>query len=239
MRLSSLIFAVAFLTIILVVIMKKENVMTQQPIYGVKYPFSLPELKFSYQDLEPNIDAQTLEIHYTKHHQGYVDKLNKALANHQKYHGYTIEELLTNLDSLPEEIQDSVRNNGGGHFAHMLFWDSMSPNSQEPNKNILVAINKTFGSLEDFKEEFEKVASTHFASGWVWLCVNPEKELAIISTPNHYTPLEEGFYPILVLDVWEHAYYLKYQNRRVEFIKNWWNIVNWNNVERLYNSSCS
>ena len=139
MRLSSLIFAVAFLTIILVVIMKKENVMTKKPIYGVKYPFSLPELKYSYEDLEPNIDAQTLEIHHTKHHQSYIDKLNKALEKHSEYHNHTIEELLTSLDSLPEDIQDAIRNNGGGHFAHMLFWDSMTHNSTSPGEKLYLS----------------------------------------------------------------------------------------------------
>ena len=234
MRLNSLIFTVLFLTIILVVIMKKENIITQKPIYGVKYPFSLPELKYSYEDLEPYIGKKTMEIHHTKHHKGYVDKLNAALSKHSEYHNYTIEELLTSLDLLPEDIQDAVRNNGGGHFAHMLFWDSMSPEKTNPGEKLTDAINKSFGSFEKFKEEFTDIASKLFASGWTWLCVTPEKELKIIAILNHDTPMEEDLVPILVIDVWEHAYYLKYQNKRDDFIKNWWNLVNWQNVEKLY-----
>jgi Fe-Mn family superoxide dismutase len=213
---------------------------TTLTIYGIRYPYSLPKLNFAYDSLEPHLDAETLQIHHTKHHQTYIDNVNKALLEVPEFQKYTIEELLTNLDALPVSIRERVRNNAGGHISHMLFWDLLSPTSdQKPTDTIVTEINKNFGSFEKFKEEFTKIALGHVGSGWTWLCLTPRKELVIMATLNHDTPLAKGYYPILVVDVWEHAYYLKYRNKRTDFIANWWNVVNWQHVEKLYENGLS
>ncbi len=204
-------------------------------LYGLSYPHSLPVLKFAYNALEPHLDAETLNIHHTKHHQAYIDNLNKALQEEPGYQKYQLEELLANLPALPASIRERIRNNGGGHLAHTLFWDSLSPQSDgKPTATIAAQINKYFGSLEAFKEKFSKEAASHVGSGWTWLCLTQEKKLVILTTLNHDTPLSQGLYPILVLDIWEHAYYLKYRNKRGDFIAAWWNVINWKNVEKLY-----
>jgi len=213
---------------------KKTMQETKFNIIGTKYPFQLPELKYAYDALEPHIDKETMTLHHTKHHQGYTNNLNTALEKYPDLQSKTIEELLVNLDALPQEIAATVRNNGGGYFNHALFFDMMAPNASAlPEGTVAQAINTNFGSFAKFKEQFDKAAISQFGSGWAWLCMNKSKELIIISTPNQDGPLERGLFPILALDVWEHAYYLKYQNKRPEYLTQWWNVINWNYVEKM------
>lgn len=195
--------------------------------------YELPKLPYAFDALEPFIDARTMEIHYTKHHQGYVTKLNTALDKHPELNT-PLETLLADLSLVPADIRTAVQNNGGGHFNHSFFWPLLKVNDgQTPKGELLNAINKAFGSFDAFKEEFSKAAATRFGSGWAWLIVTPNKQLKVLSTPNQDTPLAEGK-PILGLDVWEHAYYLNYQNRRPDYISAFFNVVNWNKVEDLY-----
>ncbi|EZP76160.1 manganese superoxide dismutase [Parageobacillus genomosp. 1] len=199
--------------------------------------FELPQLPYAYDALEPHIDKETMNIHHTKHHNTYVTNLNAALEGHADLQNKSLEELLSNLEALPESIRTAVRNNGGGHANHSLFWTILSPNGGgEPTGELADAINKKFGGFAAFKEEFTKAATTRFGSGWAWLVVN-NGELEVTSTPNQDSPLMEGKTPILGLDVWEHAYYLKYQNRRPEYIAAFWNIVNWDEVARRYSEA--
>ncbi len=196
---------------------------------------TLPELPYALNALEPHIDAKTMEIHYGKHHQGYVDKLNAALEGHADLQELNVEELLSDLDRVPEDIRTAVRNNGGGHANHSLFWKMMKPGGGgEPQGELKEAIDRKFGDLSKFQEAFTNAAATLFGSGWAWLIVNKEGELEIIQTPNQDSPLSRGLRPVLGLDVWEHAYYLHYQNRRPEYITAWWNVVNWDNAEDNY-----
>lgn len=198
--------------------------------------YQLPNLPYAYDALEPYIDAQTMIIHHTKHHQAYVDNLNGALAKHPEI-TLNLEALLKDLDNVPADIRTVVRNNGGGVYNHNLFWTILAPaRGQTPSGDLLAAIAKAFGSLDTFKAEFETAAKTRFGSGWAWLIVDADKNLKVVSTPNQDAPLNEGT-PILNLDVWEHAYYLKYQNRRPEYVGNFWNVVNWEEVERLYSAA--
>ncbi len=198
-------------------------------------PYTLPELPYAYDALEPSIDARTMEIHHSKHHAGYVKKLNAALEKHPELFDTPLEKLLANLDEVPEDIRTAVRNNGGGHFNHTLFWTIMAPNAGgKPQGALLTAIEATFGDFDAFKKAFDEAALGRFGSGWAWLSVKPDGGLVVHSTPNQDTPLAEGLTPILGLDVWEHAYYLKYQNRRDEYVTNWWNVVNWAEVDARY-----
>jgi len=195
----------------------------------------LPDLPYPADALEPHIDKQTMEIHHGRHHQTYVNNLNAALEGHPELQNKTAEELIADLDSLPEAIRTAVRNNGGGHVNHTLFWEIMSPNGGgEPKGEIAEAINKTFGSFEAFKEAFTKAAVGRFGSGWAWLVLDKDGNLAVTSTPNQDNPIMEGQTPLLGLDVWEHAYYLKYQNRRPDYVAAWWNVVNWDAVNERY-----
>lgn len=197
--------------------------------------FELPALPYAKDALEPNIDAQTMEIHHDKHHAGYVNNLNKALEGHADLQGKTLEELLGSIDSLPESIRTAVRNNGGGHANHSMFWQIMSPNGGgEPTGELATAINNAFGSFDNFKTQFAAAGAGRFGSGWAWLLVAPDGTLSITSTPNQDSPLMEGKTPVLGIDVWEHAYYLKYQNRRPDYISAWWNVVSWAEVARRY-----
>lgn len=197
--------------------------------------FKLPKLKYSYEALEPYIDALTMETHYSKHHKGYVDNLNKALEGHSKFQEMSIEEILKSLDQLPEEIRTAVRNNGGGHYNHTLFWEIMSPEGGgKPEGELAKKIDEDLGGFDKFKEEFKKAALGQFGSGWAWLVLNEEK-LEIVSTPNQDNPISEGKFPILGIDVWEHAYYLKYKNLRADYIDAWWNIVDWKKVSEIFN----
>lgn len=190
---------------------------------------TLPELAFDYAALEPHIDAQTMEIHHTKHHQGYVNKLNAALEG-TGMEDMAIEELLADLNALPEEKRTAIQNNGGGHYNHTLFWSILSPNGGgEPEGELAEMIVGAFGSFDAFKEKFNEAAATRFGSGWVWL-VKSGDTLEVVSTANQDTPLSEGKKPLMGLDVWEHAYYLNYQNRRPDYIEAWWNVINWEAV---------
>ena len=194
----------------------------------------LPKLPYDYNALEPYIDEQTMNIHHTKHHQAYVNNLNAALEKHPELSDKTLLELIKDLDSVPEDIRTAVRNNGGGHLNHSMFWTLMQKaEGQMPEGAILEAINEKFGSYEEFKDVFSKAATTRFGSGWAWLVLKDGK-LHVVSTANQDNPVSEGLVPVLGLDVWEHAYYLKYQNRRPEYIENWFNIVNWKEVSKLY-----
>jgi superoxide dismutase, Fe-Mn family len=197
--------------------------------------FQLPPLPYPEDSLEPHIDARTMSIHHDKHHAGYTNNLNNALEGHTDLAGKSIEELLANLNDLPESIRTAVRNNGGGYANHSLFWEIMSPNGGgAPSGDLAAAINNAFGSFDGFKERFANAAATRFGSGWAWLYVNEEGSLAVGSTPNQDTPLMDGNTPILGLDVWEHAYYLNYQNRRGDYVSSWWNVVNWDAVAAKY-----
>lgn len=196
----------------------------------------LPKLEYEYNALEPHIDEKTMTIHHTKHHQGYVDKLNAALEGKTDLQEKSPEDLIKDLNSLPEDIKTAIRNNGGGHVNHTLFWQIMSPNGGEPKGSILEAINTKFGSIDSFKEEFSKAAATRFGSGWAWLVLN-NGELEITSTPNQDNPLTEGKIPILGLDVWEHSYYLRYFNKRPEYIAAFFNVINWDKVNELYEAN--
>ncbi len=191
----------------------------------------LPDLPYGYDALEPHIDAETMRIHHTKHHQGYVNNLNAALEKHPELGEKTVEQLLSDLDSVPQDIRTAVRNNGGGHANHSLFWPCMAPGAGgAPSGELAAAVDSAFGSFEAFRESFAKAAATRFGSGWAWLCAGGGGELLITSTANQDNPVSEGLRPILGLDVWEHAYYLNYQNRRPDYVKAWWNVVNWERV---------
>lgn len=196
--------------------------------------YKLPELGYAYDALEPFIDAKTMEIHHTKHHQAYVNNLNAALEKHPEFN-LELKVFLKDLNLVPEDIRVAVRNNGGGHFNHEFFWSLLKVNNgATPKGKLLDAINETFGSFDNFKAEFAKAAATRFGSGWAWLIVNNEGKLEVTSTPNQDTPLADGR-PILGLDVWEHAYYLNYQNRRPDYVSAFFQIVNWDKVEELFN----
>lgn len=197
--------------------------------------FELPPLPYPEDALEPHIDARTMSIHHDKHHAAYTNNLNSALEGQADLAGKSIEALLGDLNAVPEAIRTAVRNNGGGYANHNLFWEIMGPNAGgEPTGDLAAAIADTFGSFTAFKEQFAKAATTRFGSGWAWLYVGQDGKLAVASAPNQDTPLMEGNTPILGLDVWEHAYYLNYQNRRPDYIAAFWNVVNWNAVAEKY-----
>lgn len=198
--------------------------------------FELPELPYAYDALEPHFDKETMNIHHTRHHNTYVTNLNAALEG-KDVSASSIEELISNLDALPEGIRTAVRNNGGGHANHSLFWTLLTPNGTgTPTGSVADAINAKFGSFDEFKNAFTQAALTRFGSGWAWLVVN-NGELEVTSTPNQDSPLMEGKTPILGLDVWEHAYYLNYQNKRPDYVGAFWNVVNWEKVEELYKAA--
>ncbi len=199
--------------------------------------FELPALPYEPDALEPYIDTRTMQIHHGKHHAGYTNNLNAALEKYPDLATKSIEALLKNLDSVPEEIRTAVRNNGGGYYNHKLFWEAMSPSGGgEPKGPLAEAIRATFGAFEAFKETFSKAAGSRFGSGWGWLSVDGQGKLVVSSTPNQDNPLAEGLTPLLGIDVWEHAYYLKYQNRRAEYIDNWWNVVKWETVASRFSA---
>jgi superoxide dismutase, Fe-Mn family len=197
-------------------------------------PFTLPPLPYDYNALEPHIDEQTMRIHHDKHHAAYVNNLNAAIDGHAGLQGKSVEELIANLDALPEAIRMPVRNNGGGHVNHTMFWEIMAPGGAgEPSGALAEGITRAFGGLTQFKEQFAKACAGRFGSGWAWLTVD-RGALAIESTPNQDTPRMSGKTPVLGCDVWEHAYYLKYQNRRPDYVAAWWNVVNWTEVGTRY-----
>lgn len=194
----------------------------------------LPELPYSYDALEPYIDKETMQIHHDKHHKTYVDKLNEALEGHEELQNKEVEELLKNLDAVSEEIRTAVKNNGGGHLNHSFFWQVMKKDIQ-PSGEILEAIKRDFQNYENFAESFKQAAVTQFGSGWAWLVLNPTtRKLEVVKTKEHETPITENKIPLLVVDVWEHAYYLKYQNRRPEYVDAFMKVINWEKVNENY-----
>jgi Fe-Mn family superoxide dismutase len=200
-------------------------------------PFTLPPLPYGYDALEPHFDAQTMQLHHDKHHASYVAKLNEAVAVHPAIGKYSVESLLQHLNDLPETVRTAVRNQGGGHYNHSLWWPMLAPAGQsgpEPQGDLRRALYKKFESLEGFKKAFTDAATKHFGSGWAWLVVNKDKTLAIETTPNQDSPITQSKTPLLSVDVWEHAYYLKYQNRRPEYLQAFWNVVNWKHVQERY-----
>ncbi|MSR35156.1 MAG: superoxide dismutase [Gemmatimonadetes bacterium] len=202
------------------------------------YKFELPKLGYEYAALEPHIDARTMEIHYTKHHQTYTDKLNAALEKHANLHAQSDEQLLRGINGLPEDVRGAVRNHGGGYHNHNLFWKVIAPGgAKAPGQELAGAVDAAFGSLDDFKTKLTDAAANRFGSGWGWLVVDGDGKLQVTSTANQDSPLMEGQNPILGVDVWEHAYYLKYQNRRPDYLKAFWEVVNWDEVGRRYGAA--
>jgi superoxide dismutase, Fe-Mn family len=196
--------------------------------------FTLPKLPYDYDALEPSIDKETMQIHHDRHHKAYVDNLNKALAGNQELLAKPIEEIIRNLKDIPENIRTAVRNNGGGHLNHSMFWQMMGPKKGgQPNGALAKAIDDAFGSFDKFQQQLSTAAATRFGSGWGWLVVDQGK-LKVLSTANQDSPLTQGQIPILGIDVWEHAYYLKYQNKRPDYVKAWWNVVNWDDVAERF-----
>ncbi len=196
--------------------------------------YQLPELSFSYDALEPHFDSQTMKVHHQGHHRSYVEKLNQALAPHPEWQ-LPVDELMERLEEIPESVRTAVRNNGGGHANHSLFWTCLFPGGQKPpTAELEKKIQETFGGQTEFQEKFAKAGAGHFSNGWVWLVANHRGELEICTTADHISPLSRGEYPLLVLDIWEHAYYLKHQNRRPEFIDAFWPIVHWREIERRW-----
>jgi len=201
--------------------------------------FELPKLPYTFSALEPFIDAQTMEIHHDKHHQAYVDKLNAAIANDPSLTGKTIEEILSDTSKINEDIRKAVINNGGGHLNHSIFWEVMAPNIPFDQESVIgKKIIETFTDFESFKEKFSNTAVGRFGSGWAWLTLD-HGQLEVVDTPNQDTPISIGKTPLLCIDVWEHAYYLKYQNKRADYVQAWWNVVNWKKVEENLNTASS
>lgn len=207
-------------------------------ILNVSAQYVLPELPYSYDALMPYIDSTTMRIHHNNHHRAYVNNLNAAIEKHAELKNKTLEQLFIDIEEVPEDVRTAIRNNGGGHYNHSLFWSLMSPKPGKPSPELEKGIVSSFGSMENFKSEFEKAALGRFGSGWAWLIVLPNGKLAITSTPNQDNPLMKDApvkgAPILALDVWEHAYYLKYNSNRGAYVKAFWNVVNWNKVNELY-----
>ncbi len=201
--------------------------------------YTLPNLPYEYDALEPVIDAETMKLHHTKHHQTYIDKLNVALESHPDLAAKTVEELISNLEAIPEAIRMAVRNHGGGHANHSLFWTLMAPvgSANYEGTSATKLIDENFGSLDEFKKQFSEQALSIFGSGWVWLVKGPDGQIAITKTSNQDSPLSTGAKPLLGLDVWEHAYYLKYQNRRADYLTAWFTIINWTRVSELIDKS--
>lgn len=200
--------------------------------------FELSPLKYAFNALEPAIDARTMEIHHDKHHAAYVANFNKSLETVPEWYDRSVEDILRRLNEFPESIRTAVRNNGGGHFNHALFWDILTPGgSKMPVGSVAKGIDATFSSFESFVEKFSAAAMGRFGSGWAWLVLDKDKKLAVYSTANQDSPVSDGHTPLLALDVWEHAYYLNYQNRRADYVKAFWSVVNWDVVEGLYQKS--
>jgi Fe-Mn family superoxide dismutase len=197
--------------------------------------FELPALPYAYNALEPAIDAMTMEIHYTKHHAAYLKNLNSALEKYPDVSKMTIEQILKDLSKVPEDVRTAVRNNGGGYYNHMIYWSIMAPNAGgEPKGKLETAINTAYGNFTAFKAEVEKAGLGRFGSGWAWLSRKADGSVVVHSTPNQDSPISDGLFPVIGVDVWEHAYYLKYQNRRAEYLSNWWSVVNWDEAGKRF-----
>jgi superoxide dismutase, Fe-Mn family len=197
--------------------------------------YELPPLPYDYNALEPHIDAQTMQLHHDKHHQAYVTNLNNALQGLSQFDNMPVEQLVRNINQVPENVRTAVRNNGGGHVNHSMFWQIMKPNGGgEPTGAIASAISSTFGSFDTFKQQFNDAGVKRFGSGWAWLVMDQNGNLSVISTANQDSPFMDGLYPVMGNDVWEHAYYLKYQNRRPDYLAAWWNTVNWDEINKRH-----
>lgn len=196
--------------------------------------FTLPPLPYDFAALEPHIDAQTMQLHHDKHHQTYVDKLNAAIAGKAEWEAMNVEDILKKINDVPEDIRPAVKNHGGGHSNHSIFWQLLSPTKQEPSETVKAEVTKAFGSWDAFVEKFNTAATNHFGSGWAWLVKTSAGQLEVKSYPNQDSPYMEGSVPLLGIDVWEHAYYLKYQNKRPDYITAFWNIINWVEVEKRW-----
>ena len=221
---------ISFITLIPTITAKSNNLGDSE--------FELKALPYAYDALEPYIDKETMMLHHDKHEKAYLDNLNKAIAKYPELYKKGLEGILKDLNSVPEDVRETVKNNAGGVYNHDFFWSIMSPEKdQNPNGDLLKAIIKAFGSLDNFKTKFKDAALGRFGSGWAWLILDKDGNLSIISTANQDSPISQGLTPILGLDVWEHAYYLKYQNKRGDYIDNWWHVVNWKQVEDNYNSN--
>ncbi len=202
--------------------------------------FEVPPLPYDYAALEPHIDAQTMQLHHDKHHAAYVANLNTALAGQPQFESMRVEDILRQINSVPENIRTAVRNNGGGHANHSMFWEIMTPGgSAQPTGELATAIDQTFGSFDQFKAAFNDAGVKRFGSGWAWLILGTDKKLQVVSSANQDSPLMDGLYPVMGNDVWEHAYYLKYQNRRADYLNAWWNVVNWDIVGARYRQAQS
>jgi superoxide dismutase, Fe-Mn family len=237
-RPTILIYLASTMIIALIIFMTSQSVFVGKAIAQTKI-FEVPPLTYDYNALEPFIDAQTMRLHHDKHHLAYVNNLNAAIKKYPQLENKTVEELVSKLNDVPEDIRTMVRNNGGGHINHTMFWEIMKPKGGgNPTGAIAEAINKKFTSFENFKEQFNDAGAKRFGSGWAWL-IYTQDGLKIISTANQDSPLTEGSYPIMGNDVWEHAYYLTYQNRRPDYLKAWWNVVNWDAVGKRYEKAMS
>lgn len=220
---------ISFITLMPTISAKSNNLGDNQ--------FELKPLPYAYDALEPYIDKETMMLHHDKHEKAYVDNLNKAISKYPELYKKGLDGILRDLNSIPQDVRETIKNNAGGVYNHDFFWSIMSPEKgQQPSGELLKAINKDFGSLDNLKTKFNEAALGRFGSGWAWLVLNKDGTLSVISTPNQDSPISQGLKPILGIDVWEHAYYLKYQNRRKDYIDNWWNIVNWKQVENYFNS---
>lgn len=212
----------------------------EKPTLEQTYPFSLPNLPYAPDGLEPHIDSQTMQIHHGKHHAAYVNNLNNSLANNTEYQDWSLEKLLTHSAKLPDLIRQSIINNGGGHTNHSFFWQIMHPAklpSTQPSERLTVAINKSFNNFDNFQQNFTQSATTCFGSGWAWLLTDTSGALQTTNTANQDTPISLGLTPLLGVDVWEHAYYLKYQNRRADYVNAWFNLINWDQVNSIFAST--
>lgn len=211
----------------------RDQKITANEAKDQKYPFELPALPYDFDALEPVIDAETMKLHHDKHHQAYVDKLNEAVEKHTDLQGKTLSELLAGLDTVPESERGAIRNNGGGHLNHSMFWTIMKAGGGKPSGDLAAAIDEAFGSFDDFKTKFNDAGVKQFGSGWVFVTATDGK-LAIQAMPNQDTPMHKGVEPLFGNDVWEHAYYLKYNNRRPDYLKAWWDVVDWDAVAKRY-----
>ena len=233
-----LLLTLAASAVLFVYVMQRKTSMKKLTPYlftQLHYPYTLPALPYAYDGLEPHFDKATMTVHHQKHHQAYIDNLNKALEAYPQYQTYTLEELIISLNTLPADLKAVVQNHGGGHYNHSMFWQILSTNfDQQPTAAIAQKIDGAFGSFDKFKEAFDKAARTVFGSGWAWLCLDQKDNMVVIATPNQDNPLAQGLRPLLGLDVWEHAYYLKFQNKRIDYIDAWWHLVNWQEVEAVY-----
>ena len=234
---ASALLVPAFLTTSCAATNRTGGYQSYDEIFNEVYPFTLADLPYGYDALEPAIDAKTMEIHHGRHHNGYINNLNSALENHSNLQEMTLSELVSGLDELPGEVQTAVRNHGGGHLNHVIFWNTMTPGGSDASCRLADAIDRDFGSMENLKEELKDAAGGVFGSGWAWLAADNGGSLSVVQTPNQDNPLTDGLTPLTGVDVWEHAYYLNYQNLRGDYVDAWLDLVHWENVSEIYEES--